>query len=412
MNVNLIRKDFPILLERKINGHQLIYFDNAASSQKPIQVIEAIRKFYLENYANVHRGVHTLSQIASELYEEARKVVARFIGAKENEIIFVKNTSEAINLVAYSWALQNLNKNDEILTTLMEHHSNITPWITLSKIKNLQVKFVNVKPNGELDYKDLESKITNKTKLVTVTQMSNVVGTINNIEKIAKIAHEHDALILVDGAQSVPHMPVNVKKLNCDFLAFSGHKMLGPTGIGVLYIREEILKKLNPTLSGGGTIKSVKWEEKAGICQISWAVGPEKFEAGTPNIGGAIGLMAAIKYLNKIGMENIRKHEYELVKYTIKRFRELRKTKLYGPLNPDIRGGIISFTIGELDSHQVALILDQFGIAVRSGYHCAQPLHQILGAKQGTTRASYYIYNTLEEIDKMIEILKKVEEIA
>ncbi|HID16119.1 MAG TPA: aminotransferase class V-fold PLP-dependent enzyme, partial [Candidatus Atribacteria bacterium] len=246
----------------------------------------------------------------------------------------------------------------------------------------------------------------------TVTQMSNVVGTINNIEKIAKIAHEHDALILVDGAQSVPHMPVNVKKLNCDFLAFSGHKMLGPTGIGVLYIREEILKKLNPTLSGGGTIKSVKWEEKAGICQISWAIGPEKFEAGTPNIGGAIGLMAAIKYLNKIGMENIRKHEYELVKYTIKRFRELRKTKLYGPLNPDIRGGIISFTIGELDSHQVALILDQFGIAVRSGYHCAQPLHQILGAKQGTTRASYYIYNTLEEIDKMIEILKKVEEIA
>lgn len=411
MDVNLIRKDFPIL-ERKVNGHQLIYFDNAASSQKPIQVIEAIKKFYLENYANVHRGVHTLSQIASELYEEARKVVARFIGAKENEIIFVKNTSEAINLVAYSWALQNLNKNDEILTTLMEHHSNITPWITLSKIKNLQVKFVNVKPNGELDYRDLESKITNKTKLVTVTQMSNVVGTINNIEKIAKIAHEHDALILVDGAQSVPHMPVNVKKLNCDFLAFSGHKMLGPTGIGVLYIREEILKKLNPTLSGGGTIKSVKWEEKAGICQIDWAIGPEKFEAGTPNIGGAIGLMAAIKYLNKIGMENIRKHEYELVKYTIKRFRELRKTKLYGPLNPDIRGGIISFTIGELDSHQVALILDQFGIAVRSGYHCAQPLHQILGAKQGTTRASYYIYNTLEEIDKMIEILKKVEEIA
>jgi len=411
MNVNLIRKDFPIL-EKTINGHKLIYFDNAASSQKPIQVIEAMRKFYLEEYSNVHRGVHTLSQRASELYEEARSIVAKFIGAEENEIIFVKNTSEAINLIAYSWALQNLNKNDEILTTLMEHHSNITPWITLSKIKDLRVKFTNVKSNGELDYEDLESKITDKTKLVTVTHMSNVVGTINDIKRITKIAHEHDALVLVDGAQSVPHMPVDVKKLDCDFLAFSGHKMLGPTGIGVLYIRGEILEKLNPTMSGGGTIKSVKWKEAEKTCIIDWAIGPEKLEAGTPNIGGAIGLMAAIEYLNKIGMENVRKHECELVEHTIKRFNELEKTKLYGPLNPKIRGGIISFSVGELDSHQVALILDQFGIAVRSGYHCAQPLHQILGAKQGTARASYYIYNTQEEIDKMIEILKKVEEIA
>ncbi|MCS7364680.1 MAG: cysteine desulfurase [archaeon GB-1867-035] len=411
MNVNLIRKDFPIL-EKTINGHKLIYFDNAASSQKPIQVIEAIRKFYLEEYSNVHRGVHTLSQRASELYEEARSIVAKFISAEENEIIFVKNTSEAINLIAYSWALQNLNRNDEILTTLMEHHSNITPWITLSKIKDLRVKFTKVKSNGELDYEDLESKITNKTKLVTVTQMSNVVGTINDIKRIAKIAHEHDALVLVDGAQSVPHMPVDVKKLDCDFLAFSGHKMLGPTGIGVLYIRGEILEKLNPTMSGGGTIKNVKWKEAEKTCIIDWAIGPEKLEAGTPNIGGAIGLMAAIEYLNKIGMENVRKHECELVEHTIKRFNELEKTKLYGPLNPKIRGGIISFSVGELDSHQVALILDQFGIAVRSGYHCAQPLHQILGAKQGTARASYYIYNTREEIDKMIEILKKVEEIA
>ncbi|MCS7386056.1 MAG: SufS family cysteine desulfurase [archaeon GB-1867-005] len=411
LNVNEIRKDFPIL-NIKINGHKLIYFDNAASSQKPLQVIEAIKRFYLESYANVHRGVHALSQKASELYEEAREAASKFIGAEMNEVVFVKNTSEAINLIAYTWGLQNLNEEDEVLVTLMEHHSNLTPWITLSKFKKFKVKYAEINPDGTLNYEDLEEKVNNKTKIIAITHMSNVTGAINDVKRIIKLAHDYGALVLIDGAQSVPHMPVNVKDLQCDFLAFSGHKMLGPTGIGVLYIREDVINKMEPTISGGGTIKKVRWSAEKAACTIDWATTPEKLEAGTPNIAGAIGLAEAIKYLEKIGMKQVRKHEEELVKYTLKRFEELSKVKIYGPQKPENRGGIITFNIGQLNPHQVALILDQYGIAVRSGFHCAEPLHHLLGANSGTVRASYYIYNTSEEVDKMIEIIKKIEEIA
>ncbi|RLE52432.1 MAG: cysteine desulfurase [Candidatus Methanomethylicota archaeon] len=411
LNISKIRKDFPIL-STEINGHKLIYFDNAASSQKPVQVIEAIKRFYLEEYANVHRGVHTLSQKASELYDEAREVVGKFIGAKSNEVVFVKNTSEAINLVAYTWGLRNLDEGDEVLITLMEHHSNITPWVTLSNFKRFKVKFSSIKPDGTLDYEDLEKKISNKTKIVAMVHMSNVTGTINDVKRIIKLAHDHGALVLVDGAQSVPHMPVNVKNLQCDFLAFSGHKMLGPTGIGVLYVSEKILESIEPTISGGGTIRNVKWDAKENTCTIDWTPTPQKLEAGTPNIAGAIGLAEAVKYLEKIGMKNVRKHEEELTRYTLKRFEELEKTVIYGPLSPENRGGIITFNIGKLNPHQVALILDQYGIAVRSGFHCAEPLHHMLGASKGTVRASYYIYNSIEEVDRMVEIIKKIEEIA
>ena len=411
LNISKIRKDFPIL-STEINGHKLIYFDNAASSQKPVQVIEAIKRFYLEEYANVHRGVHTLSQKASELYDEAREVVGKFIGAKSNEVVFVKNTSEAINLVAYTWGLRNLDEGDEVLITLMEHHSNITPWVTLSNFKRFKVKFSSIKPDGTLDYEDLEKKISNKTKIVAIVHMSNVTGTINDVKRIIKLAHDHGALVLVDGAQSVPHMPVNVKNLQCDFLAFSGHKMLGPTGIGVLYVSEKILESIEPTISGGGTIRNVKWDAKENTCTIDWTPTPQKLEAGTPNIAGAIGLAEAVKYLEKIGMKNVRKHEEELTRYTLKRFEELEKTVIYGPLSPENRGGIITFNIGKLNPHQVALILDQYGIAVRSGFHCAEPLHHMLGASKGTVRASYYIYNSIEEVDRMVEIIKKIEEIA
>jgi len=406
-----IRRDFPIL-KKTINGHKLIYFDNAATTQKPLSVIRVIAKFYMEEYANVHRGVHTLSQIASERYEEAREEVARFINAEREEIIFLRNASEALNMIAYTWGLRELKTEDEILTTLMEHHSNITPWINLSEILKFKIKYVGLTENGTLNLKELEEKMTDKTRIVTLTHMSNVIGTINPVKEIAKIAHENNALIIVDGAQSVPHMPIDVKKMDCDFLAFSGHKMLGPTGIGVLYVKKDVLEEMKPTISGGGTIKNVRWMESEETCRIDWAKIPERFEAGTPNIAGAVGLAEAIRYLRKIGMENVRKYEEELLKYTFKEMDQLDKIKIYGPRDPEIRGGIVSFNIGKLNPHQTALILDQYGIAVRSGVHCAEPLHQKIGAENGSVRASYYIYNTKDEIERMIQILKKIEEIA
>ncbi|MCX8168782.1 MAG: cysteine desulfurase [Candidatus Methanomethylicia archaeon] len=411
LNIKEIRRDFPIL-EREINGRKLIYFDNAATSQKPIQVINKIVEFYTKYYANIHRGIHTLSQEASELYEEARETIAKFINSKPKEIVFVKNTTEAINIVAYTWALRNLNTDDEIIVSLMEHHSNITPWITLSKIKGVKVKFIGLNNDGTLKIEDIPKLITDKTKLISITHVSNVLGTINNVKEIVKIAKEKDIPTLIDGAQSVPHIPVNVKEIDCEFLAFSGHKMLGPSGIGVLYIREEFLKNIEPTISGGGTIKNVDWIEKEGICKITWGEGPEKLEAGTPNIAGAIGLSEAVKYLMRIGIENIFKHEKILTEKTINELKGLEKVKIYGPLDVRNRSGIIAFNIGNLDPHQTALILDQYGIAVRSGMHCAEPLHQIIGARNGSVRASYYLYNTENEIYEMIKVLKYLEEIA
>jgi len=403
-----IRDDFPIL-KRKINNYPLIYFDNAATSQKPKQVIDAIKNFYENHNANVHRAVHTLSQEASELYEEAHEEVASFINARSmEEIVFLRGTTEAINLVAYAWGLRNLKKGDEVIISLMEHHSNIVPWEILSKLNGFTIKYSGVTEYGDLDYGMFENIISKKTKLVCVSHVSNFSGVINDVKKIAKIAHDYDALTLIDGAQSVPHLPVDVKDLDVDFLAFSGHKMLGPTGIGALYGKREILEKMYPFQGGGEMIREVSFEKSEGRCAIKWNDLPWKFEAGTPNICGGIGLMEAVRYLKKINIENVKEHECVLTEYAIRRMSECQKVEIYGPRDVSTKCGIIPFNVDGLSSHDVALFLDNYGIMIRSGFHCAQPLHQFLNLKS-STRASFYIYNTREEIDRFVEVLKEIE---
>jgi len=405
-----VREDFPIL-KRKINNHNLIYFDNAATSQKPRQVIEAIEDFYTNHNANVHRAVHTLSQEASELYEGAHEEVAKFINAKNMaETIFVRGTTEATNLVAYAWGLRSLKRGDEVVLSLMEHHSNIVPWELLSKIIGFNVKYADVNADGTLNYEDFESKFSSKTKMACVGHVSNVNGVVNDVKHLVKVAHENGALILVDGAQSVPHLPVDVKDLDVDFLAFSGHKMLGPTGIGVLYGKEEILEKMEPFHGGGEMIKEVSFNPATGRCRITWNDLPWRFEAGTPDISGGVGLMEAVKYLKKIGMQNVKEHEEMLTEYTVKYMRECEKIKIYGPKDLSAKCGIIPFTVEGLSSHDVALFLDNCGIMIRSGLHCAQPLHQIFKL-QSSARASFYIYNTREEIDRFMEVLKEITQI-
>jgi cysteine desulfurase/selenocysteine lyase len=402
-----VREDFPIL-KRKINNHPLIYFDNAATTQKPRQVIEAIKEFYEKQNANVHHAVHTLSLEATELYEEAHEEVAKFIGAKSiEEIIFVKGTTEAINLVAYAWGLHNLKRENEVLTTLMEHHSNIVPWEILSKIKGFKVKYVDVNQDGTLNFESLKEMLTSKVKLVCITHVSNVTGVINDVKTVAKLAHENGALVLVDGAQSVPHMSVNVQELGCDFLAFSGHKMLGPTGIGALYGKQEILEKMKPL--HGEMIREVSFNHQTRRCIISWNKLPWKFEAGTPDVCGAVGLTTAIKYLKALGMENVKAHECALTEYAVKRLKECRKVTVYGPQILALKCGIIPFNVEGFDSHDMALLLDSYGIMIRSGFHCAQPLHQKFKISS-SARASFYIYNVREEIDRFVEALKEIEE--
>ena len=402
-----IREDFPIL-KREINNHPLIYFDSAATSQKPRQVIEAIKNFYENCNANVHRGVHTLSQEASELYENAHEEVAKFINANGmDEIVFVSGTTEAINLVAYAWALRNLKREDEVLVTLMEHHSNIVPWESLSKINGFQVKYVGVNNDGTLNYEVFENAISGRTRIVCLPHVSNVTGVINDVKKVVKMAHEHGALVLVDGAQSVPHFPVDVKDLDVDFLAFSAHKMLGPTGIGVLYGKHEILEEMEPFHGGGSMIKEVSFNTITRRCSISWNDLPWKFEAGTPNICGGVGLITAIRYLKGIGMEEVRAHERILTEHAMRRMQECKKVKIYGPKDASVKCGIIPFDVNELSSHDVALFLDSHAIMIRSGFHCAQPLHEKFKLKS-SARASFYIYNTREEIDRFIEVLKEI----
>jgi cysteine desulfurase/selenocysteine lyase len=405
-----IREDFPIL-KRKVNDHQLIYFDNAATSQKPRQVIEAIEDFYKKHNANVHRAVHTLSQEASQLYETAHDEVAKFIGARSiEETVFVRGTTEAINLVAYAWGLHKLGKNDEILISLMEHHSNLVPWEIISKITGSRIRFIGLKSDGTLDYDSYEKSISKRTKLVCVSHVSNVTGSINDVKKIARMAHEHGALVMVDGAQSVPHMPVNVEDLDSDFFAFSGHKMLGPTGIGVLYGKRDILEKMEPFHGGGEMIKEVSVDYETQRCSITWNTLPWKFEAGTPNVEGAVGLTAAVKYLRRLGMENVQNHEEELTEYALPRMLKCcGKVEVYGAKDPSKKCGIIPFGIKGLSSHDVALFLDNYGIMVRSGFHCAQPLHELLKL-QSSARASFYVYNIVEEIDRFVEVLGKIGE--
>jgi cysteine desulfurase/selenocysteine lyase len=344
------------------------------------------------------------------MYEQSRECVAKFINAKEtSEIIFVRGTTEAINLIAYSWGINNLQEDDEVLVSLMEHHSNIVPWEITAKIGGFKIKYVNVTPDGVLDIKDFENKITSKTKIVCISHVSNVTGIVNEIKKLSKIVHDHGAIILVDGAQSVPHMKVDVQDLNVDFLVFSGHKMLGPTGIGVLYGKKELLQLMMPFQGGGEMIKDVTFDFKKQLCSISWNDLPWKFEAGTPNICGAVGLSAAINYLEQVGMANILAHEQFLTKYALNGMKNLQKVLLYG-LSDSNKCGIISFGIAGVSSHDVALLCDSYGIAIRSGYHCAQPLHQI-SQLPSSARASFYLYNTTEEIDRFLEVLKELQTI-
>jgi cysteine desulfurase/selenocysteine lyase len=342
------------------------------------------------------------------MYEQSRERVAKFINAKETfEIIFVRGTTEAINLVAYSWGLNNLKEGDEVLISLMEHHSNIVPWEITAKIRGFKINYVNVTSEGVLDVKDFENKLTSKTKLVCLNHVSNVTGMTNNIKKLSKIVHDHGAILLVDGAQSVPHMKVDVQDLDADFLVFSGHKMLGPTGIGVLYGKKELLQTMTPFQGGGEMIKDVTFDSARQQCNISWNEPPWKFEAGTPNICGAVGLAAAINYLEQIGMDNILSHEQTLTKYALNGLENLSKVSLYGPTDSN-KCGIITFGLADFSSHDVALLCDSYGIAIRSGYHCAQPLHQIFQL-QSSARASFYLYNTIEEINRFLEVLKELQ---
>lgn len=405
-----IRLDFPIL-NRKVNEHPLIYFDNAATSQKPKQVIEALKDFYENHNANVHRAVHTLSQEASELYEKAHEEVAQFINAKGmEETIFVRGTTEAINLVAYSWGFRNLGKQDEVIISLMEHHSNIVPWEIMSKIKGFKIRYAEVKEDGTLNYESFESLATSRTKLVCVSHVSNITGVVNDIQRISKSAHQNGALLIVDAAQSVPHMPVDVQKLDVDFLAFSGHKMLAPTGIGVLYGKLALLEDMEPFQGGGDMIKEVDYSPRTKRCSIRWNSLPWKFEAGTPHISGGVGLMEAVRYLKQLGMKNVAAHEEMLTKYAMQRMKDCgEKVEIYGPKDASAKCGIIPFGVAGLSSHDVALFLDNYGIMIRSGFHCAQPLHQLLKLNS-SARASFYIYNTKEEVDRFIEVLKEIEQ--
>jgi cysteine desulfurase/selenocysteine lyase len=410
VDTEAIRQDFPIL-KRQINNNPLIYFDNAATTQKPRQVIDATSDFYANHNANVHRAVHTLSLEATDYYEKAREKIAKFINAKDpSEVVFVRGTTEAINLVAYSWGLSNLGKDHEVLVSLMEHHSNIVPWEITAKLKGFTIKYTRVNADGTLDYDDFERKFSRKTKIACLSHVSNVTGIINDVKRIAHAAHDNGALMLVDGAQSAPHLPVDVQELDVDFLAFSGHKMLGPTGIGVLYGKKELLEKMQPFQGGGEMIKEVAISQGEG-CSIILNDPPWKFEAGTPNICGAIGLAEAVKYLEAIGMDEVLNHEKSLNKYAVERMQECSKVTIYGSSNLSKKCGIIPFGVKGLSSHDVALICDNYGIMIRSGYHCAQPLHQQVLKIQSSDRASFYVYNTKDEIDRFMEVLKEIEQL-
>ena len=367
--------------------------------------------FYHNHNGNVHRAVHTLSLEATDLYEKSREKIAKFISARTpSEVIFVRGTTEAINLVAYSWGLNNLGKDDEVLVSLMEHHSNIVPWEITAKLRGFTLKFANVHDDGTLDYEDFENKLTKKTKIACLSHVSNVTGVINDVKRITKAVHDNGSLMLVDGAQSVHHMTVDVQNLGADFLAFSGHKMLGPTGIGVLYGKKELLEAMAPFEGGGEMIKDVSYSKSKGHCDLTWNELPWKFEAGTPNIAGAVGLSVAVKYLEDLGMDNVLSHEKDLTNYATKRIAECKKVRVYGPSDTSKKCGIIPFSVKGLSSHDVALFCDNFGIMMRSGYHCAEPLHQVFKL-ESSARASFYVYNTKEEIDRFIEVLKELDQL-
>jgi cysteine desulfurase / selenocysteine lyase len=395
-----LRNDFPIF-KKKINGKELVYLDNASTTQKPYSVINSITDFYSNYNSNIHRAVYQLAEEATTLYEQSREKIANFINVRPEEIVFTRNTTESINLIAHSWARTNLKKDDGIAISELEHHSNIVPWQILSQEIGTRLEYVGIDENGFLDLEHLIELISSKkVRLVSLSHMSNVLGTIVPIERIIKIAHENDIPVLVDGAQSVPHMPVNVKNMDCDFLVFSAHKMLGPTGVGVLYAKKELLEKMRPFMGGGDMIKEV-FKFHTNYNEV-----PYKFEAGTPNIADVVGFGAAIDYLGKIGMENIRKHEIDLTEYALESILSINQLTVYGPKDPNYRGGVISFNIADIHPHDLATIMNDNGIAIRSGHHCAQVLMQRLDVP-ATSRASFYIYNTKEEIDKFVNAIKE-----
>lgn len=403
LDVDTVRQDFPVL-HQEVHGKALVYLDNAASSQKPHSVIEALDEYYRLHNANVHRGIHSLSERASQAYEEARRKVAHFIKARSpKEVVWTRNTTESINLVAYSWGRANIGPGDEILLTEMEHHSNLIPWQFLADAKGAVLRFIPVTDDGFLELDRLDGLLTERTKLVSIVHMSNVLGTVNPVAEIGRRAHAVGAKVLVDGAQSVPHLPVDVQALDCDFLAFSGHKMCGPTGIGVLYGKRELLEAMPPFLGGGDMIKEVYLES------ATWNELPWKFEAGTPSIAQAIGLGYAVDYLASIGMEAIHQHEQQLARYALESLSRVDGLVLYGP-PAENRGGVTTFNLPGIHPHDVATILDGEGVAIRAGHHCAQPLMRRYNVA-ATARASFYLYNTQEEIEILIRALEKAKTI-
>ena len=401
MDAKEIRQYFPIL-HQEVNSHPLVYFDNGATSQKPIQVIEAVDNYYKKYNSNVHRGVHTLGSLATDAYEGAREKVRAFINAREEaEVVFTRGTTSAVNTVAYGYARQVLKPGDEIVTTIAEHHANFIPWQQAAKATGATFKFIPLAEDGTVTLDAVRQTVTNNTKIVAIRHVSNVLGDTVPIKEIARIAHEHGALLFVDGAQGAPHKKIDVQDLDCDFYAFSGHKMLGPTGIGVLYGKREVLERVEPMEFGGEMIDYVD------LYDSTWRELPWKFEGGTPIIAGAIGLAAAIDFLLEIGLEEIERHEKKLMAYALEQMREIEGIRIYGPQQD--RSGLITFNLDQVHAHDLSTVLDSYGIAIRAGHHCAQPLMRWLKVP-ATARASFYIYNTEEEIDALVDGLKKAKE--
>lgn len=396
MDIQEIKKDFPLLENRNI-----AYLDSGATTQKPVQVIKAVEEFYEKYNANPHRGAYTLSMEATEIYEDTRTKIAKFINAKyREEIIFSKNATESLNLIAYSYGMDNLKKDDEVVISIMEHHSNLVPWQKITKATGSKLNYMYINDEFELSDEEIESKITDKTKIVGITHVSNVLGTINNVKKIIKYAHKKGAVVIVDASQSIPHMKIDVQDLDADFLVFSGHKMLAPLGIGVLYGKKELLNKMNPFLMGGDMIEYVYEQE------TTFAPLPNKFEAGTQNVEGVIGLGAAIDYIENLGYDKIQKLEKEVTSYARQELSKLDYLTLYLTPNEEKHSSVISFNINGVHPHDVASILDSEGVCVRSGNHCAQPLMRFLGI-DSTCRASFYFYNTKEDVDRLVKALDK-----
>jgi len=403
LDAKKIQADFPIL-KRKVNGKRLVYLDNAATTQKPQQVINALVDYYSKINANVHRSVHRLGEESTEAFEGSRAKVAGLIGGKPEEVVFTRGTTESINLVRFAWGEKEVREGDTLVATLMEHHSNLVPWQLLAKKTGANLKLVGLNPDGSLKMDEMEKFLNDSPKLVAVTHCSNVVGTINDVAKICAEARKAGAVSVVDGAQAVPHMPVDLKQIGCDFYAFSGHKMLGPTGIGVLYGRRALLESIDPFQAGGEMIREV-FNDHA-----TWNEVPYKFEAGTVNIADAVGLGAAVDYLEGIGMEKVREHEIRLLKYAMEVLPGVKGLTVYGPREPERRGDVLAFNLGDVHPHDVATILDEEGIAIRSGHHCAQPLMRWLDVA-ATNRASFYVYNDTEDIDALAAGLEKVRRV-